>query len=85
MGVAALPELLDELLALFVGGKLQECRPLFRLNNISHLFIQPLPVRGIEFFEGLLGLPLALFFGKLPGFFILAIRGLHGWWHHQPG
>src|SRR6266481_1056916 len=72
IGVAPLPELLDELFALFVGGKLEKSGSLFRLNDVNHLFVKPFPVRSIEFFESLLGLPLALFLRKVLRLFVLA-------------
>src|SRR5580700_1279852 len=69
IGIAAAPqpELLDKLLALFIGIKLQEGIPFFWRNDIDHVLVQPLFVLAVEFFEGLarfLFLLFALLFGK---------------------
>ena len=47
IGAAAQPELLDKLLALFVGGQLPERVALFGRNNVGNIFVQPLLVRGV--------------------------------------
>ena len=48
-GVAALPEGLNELLALFVRLQLQERGALFIADDVGDFFLQPLLVGGIEF------------------------------------
>ena len=53
-GVAAQPELLDELLALFVGLQALEGRPLFIGDDVGDVFVQPLAVRSLEFLLELL-------------------------------
>src|SRR5467141_1310013 len=53
IGAAAQPKLLDELLAFFVGIKLQEGLPLFWRNNIDDVFVEPLLVRRVQFLERL--------------------------------
>src|SRR5260370_12595180 len=83
IGVAPLPKLLDELFALFVGGKLEKSGSLFRLNDVNHFFVKPLPVRGIEFLESLFGLPLALFLRKLLRLLVLTAARLRGGRHNN--
>ena len=53
-GVAALPERLDELLALLVRLQLQESGALFIADDVGDFFLQPLLVGGIELFLELL-------------------------------
>src|SRR5579859_5098083 len=68
IGIAAapLPELLDELLALFIGVQLQESLTFFRGNNVNHVLVEPLLVRSVQFLERLLHLSF-LFFAELLG------------------
>ena len=42
IGIAAQPELLDELLALFVGGELLESRPLLVRDDVGDVLVEPL-------------------------------------------
>src|SRR5260370_37473507 len=58
------PELLDELLALFVRFQLQESLTLFVRNNVNDILVEPLLVRSDELFERFLDFPL-LFFVEL--------------------
>ena len=48
-GITALPERLDELLALFVGLQLQERGSLFIADDVRDFFFQPFLVRGGKF------------------------------------
>ena len=79
-GIAALPEGLDEIVALFVVGELPEGGALFVGDNPAHVFVQPLFV-GLAYFllESLLVLFLLLFADrtlKRIGFLIpLPLRG----------
>src|SRR3981189_421542 len=63
IGVAAAPEpeLLDELLALFVGIQLEESVALFRRDDIGDVLAEPLPVGAVQLLEG----PLHLLFRVL--------------------
>ena len=45
-GVAALPELLDEAVALSVGGEFLKGFALIFLNDIDHIFVHPAAVGG---------------------------------------
>ena len=57
-GVAAQPELLDELLAFFIGLETFECGALFIGDDVGNVFVEPLEVRRFELFaELLLALP----------------------------
>ena len=49
IGIAALPELLDELLAFFVGLEMQEGVALFGGDDVDDVFVEPLLILGIEF------------------------------------
>src|SRR5258706_579584 len=62
--IAAQPELLDELLALFVGGQPAERFPLFVADDVDDLFVQPLLIRSLELLAQLLFLLLLLFVGE---------------------
>src|SRR2546426_725446 len=70
-GIAAQPELLDELLALFIIGQAQKGAALFVGEDVTDFFVQPLFVLGIEFLQQALFALLALFIGLLPGMSIL--------------
>ena len=48
IGIAPLPELLDELLPFFVGRKVQESVLFFRGDDVDDVFVQPLFILGIE-------------------------------------
>src|SRR5579864_708708 len=61
IAAAAQPELLDELLALFVSFQLQKGLALFRRNNIDDVFVEPLLVRRVQFLQRFLGLALLFF------------------------
>ncbi len=61
--IASLPECLNELLALFIGLQLQECRALFAGNDVRDFFIQPLLVGSGKFFLKLSQVFLALIVG----------------------
>ena len=60
VGIAAAPqpELLDELLALFVGIQLQESIALVGRDNVSDVFRQPLPVGTVQLLQRPLHFPL---------------------------
>ena len=45
------PELLDELFALFARAQLQKRCPLFRRDDVYHVFVQPLLVLGIQLLQ----------------------------------
>src|SRR6202162_1984111 len=64
-GVAAQPELLDELLALLVGAELEEGLPLFVGDDVQDVFLEPLLIRGVQLFE------------KLPVALLLLLRDRH--------
>ena len=49
-GVAAQPELFDELLALFIGLQAFERGALFVGDDVGHVFIEPFAVRRLELF-----------------------------------
>src|SRR5260370_28029835 len=51
IAAAAQPELLDELLALFVGFQLQESLALFGRDYVDNVLVEPLLVRGVQFLE----------------------------------
>src|ERR1700722_74765 len=53
ISAAAQPELLDELFTFFVSGQLSERVALFRRNNVDHVLVEPLLVRGVQFLERL--------------------------------
>ena len=61
-GIAALPEGFDELVTLFVVGKLLERLSLFVRNNIDDVFVQPLLVGLAEFLLQGFGVFFLLFF-----------------------
>ena len=52
-GVAAEPELFDELLALFVGTQTLPCGALFIRNDVSDVLVQPLAIRRLQLFAQL--------------------------------
>src|SRR4029077_15375713 len=58
-GIAPLPECLYELLALFVGLQLQECRALFIGNDVGDFLFKPFLVGSGELFFQLLQIFLA--------------------------
>ena len=61
-GIAAQPELLDELLALLVGGQALEGLALFVGDDVDDVFVQPLAVRSFQLLAELLfALPLLSF------------------------
>ena len=66
-GIAAQPELLDELLALFVGVQLLEGCALFVGDDVDDVFVQPLLVGRFQLFLELLFLLLDLLFGQRLG------------------
>ena len=47
VGITTLPELLDELLTLFVGSKVKECTALFRGYDIDDVLVKPFPILGV--------------------------------------
>src|SRR5208282_22770 len=49
VGITALPERLDELLAFFVCRKVQERAALLGSDDVDHILVQPLLVLGVEF------------------------------------
>ena len=59
-GIATQPELLDELVTLFVVGQLLERRELFRRDDLAHVFVQPLLVGGAQLLLERLGVFLLL-------------------------
>ncbi len=63
VGIAAAPqpELLNELLAFFVRLKLKEGGPLFRGNDVDHVFTEPLFVGSFKLFQTLFDLLFLLF------------------------
>ena len=72
IGIAALPELLDEVLAFLVGLQLQESFALGVRDDIGHVLAQPLLVGRGKFLQdlflaGLLGFAGVLFFVGLLG------------------
>src|ERR1700690_1295418 len=77
--IAPLPELLDELFALFVGLKMDESAAFFRGNDVNHVFVQPLLILGIEFFEEVF-VALGLLLGRLFRGFLVgrSARGILG-------
>ena len=85
IAAAAQPELLDKLLALFVGLQLQEGIALFGSNDVHHVFVEPLLVGAIEFLQGALHLALGVFiqlFRSRQGVWILwvlRLLGQSGW------
>src|SRR5256885_12130703 len=56
--------LFRSLFAFLIGLELQKSLPLFGRDNVHDVLVEPLPVRSVEFLEGLLQLPL-LFFVEL--------------------
>ena len=56
IAAATEPELLDELLALFVGIELKEGISLAWRNDVDDIFVQPLLVLVVKLFEGLMRL-----------------------------
>ena len=66
-GVAAQPELLDELLALVVGLEALEGRPLLIRDDVGDVFVEPLPIRRFQLFLELCFLLLFLFVGQRLG------------------
>ena len=69
--IAARPESLDELLALFIGGKMKEGAALFRSDDIDDVFVQPLLILRIQLLEEILFLLFSFFCG-----FLDVLRGL---------
>src|SRR5258706_12777125 len=67
IATATKPKLFDELLALFIGIKLQESLPLFGRDNVDDVLVEPLLVGRIQFLEGF-----AKFF---PLLFVKLLRG----------
>ena len=59
-GIAPLPELLDKCIALFVIRQRFEGGQLFRRDDPTHVFVEPLLVRGTQFDLELLGVGLLL-------------------------
>lgn len=58
VGIAPLPELLDEFLALLIGLQLQERFSLVRANDVSNVFVQPLLIGSCQLLHQL---PVACF------------------------
>src|ERR1700677_1533712 len=75
VGIAALAKRLDELFPLLVGRKMQEGMALFGRDDIDHILVQPLFVRGLELLLELIVARL-LGFGALLrlGFLVLLVR-----------
>src|SRR5207248_1234781 len=65
-GVAAQPELLDELLAFLVRLQALEGGALFVADDVRYVFVQPFAVRRFELLAQLLLLAAALFLGHRP-------------------
>src|SRR3974390_995948 len=63
-GIAPQPELLNELVAFLIVGKLFESRQLLRSNDPAHVLVQPLFVGGTQFLLEGLGVGLLLLIGK---------------------
>src|ERR1700722_6584798 len=74
VGIAALPKLLDELLAFFVGLKVEEGATLFRGDDVNDVLVQPLLVLGVEFFVEIFVALGPLFGGLFGSFFVGWIR-----------
>ncbi len=79
-GIAAQPELLDELLALFVGLQPFEGGALFIGDDVGHVFVQPLAIGGLELLAELRFALLAFLFGQRlgDGFALVLVGGLFG-------
>src|SRR5439155_23266248 len=63
-GIAAQPELLDELVALFVVGELHEGRALFIGDDVAHVLVEPLLVSLLQLTMQRLFIGAALLFRK---------------------
>ena len=66
-GIAPQPELLDELLAFFVGIELLESLAFFVGDDVSHVFVEPLLPRRFQLFLERRFLLFALFLGERLG------------------
>src|ERR1700685_3880856 len=78
-GIAAQPELLDELLAFVVGGQALENLPLLIGDDVGNFLVQPALVRSLQFFLELRFLLLALLVGhRFGNRFALGRRGAAG-------
>ena len=66
-GVAAQPELFDELLALFVGTQTLPCGALFVRDDVSDVLVQPLAVGRLQLFAQLFFALSLLLFGERLG------------------
>ena len=82
-GIAAQPELLDELVALFVVGELGEGGALFIGDDVAHVLVEPFLVGLADLLLQRLFVGAALLFGKRLGerihfrlSFFLALGGL---------
>src|SRR5580704_8008075 len=83
--IAAQPELLDELLALFVGLQAEEGAALFRRDDVGYIFVEPLFIGSVQLFVELGFAATALFGGFLDFFgwlsvwlLLIALAGLTG-------
>ena len=71
IGIAPLPEGLDELLALFVGREVQEGVALFGSDDVHHILIEPVLVLRLEFLlQFAIALLLELFLALLLSMFL---------------
>ena len=78
--VASQPELLDELLSLFIGGEPFPGLALLVGDDVHHVLVEPFFVGSFQLFAQFIFTPLALFFGQRLGH-RLALRGggFGGW------
>src|SRR5271166_2924828 len=61
--ISATPEILDELLALFIVSELKECIAFFLGDDVGGVFIEPLTIGTAEFLGGIFGSLLLLLCG----------------------